>query len=118
MARIRISSEALGVLSEHHWPGNVRELENTIARACALASSQILLPADIPLASAPARTSALGHGLDQVINSAPSQTPLLEWMSKQLAGRILDRADGNMKEAAMNLGVELSELKSILGTGR
>ncbi len=118
MARIRISSEATAALSEHHWPGNVRELENTIARACALASSQILLPADIPLSSAPARTSALAHGLDQIINSAPSEMPLLDWLAKQVAGRLLDRSSGDLKEAAINLGVELSELKSILGNGK
>ena len=49
MARIRLSAEAINTLQCHTWPGNVRELENTIARACALASSNILLPADIPL---------------------------------------------------------------------
>ncbi len=62
MARIRISAEAITTLQSHHWPGNVRELENTIARACALASSQILLPADIPLASAPRKSAAGLHG--------------------------------------------------------
>ncbi len=118
MARIRISGEATAALSEHHWPGNVRELENTIARACALASSQILLPGDIPLASAPTRTSALAHGLDQMINSAPSEMPILDWMAKQVAGRLLDRSGGDLKETALNLGVELSELKSLLGKGK
>ncbi|MEP2774358.1 MAG: sigma-54 dependent transcriptional regulator [Luteolibacter sp.] len=116
MARIRISAEATASLSEHHWPGNVRELENTIARACALASSQILLPADIPLASAPARTSVLAHGLDQVINSAPSDTPLLEWLSKQVVGRVLDRSGGDLKEAAAALGVQLADVKRILAS--
>lgn len=114
MARIRISAEATASLSEHHWPGNVRELENTIARACALSSSQILLPADIPLASTPGRKSALAHGLDQVIDSAPASTPLLVWMSKQIVGRLLDRTDGDLKQTANALGVELAEVKRIL----
>jgi DNA-binding NtrC family response regulator len=114
MARMRISAEASASLGGHHWPGNVRELENTIARACALASSQVLLPADIPLASAPGRTSALAHGLDQVINSAPADAPLMAWLSRQVAGRLLDRSGGDFKEAANALGVETSELKNIL----
>ena len=114
MARIRISPEATSALSEHHWPGNVRELENTIARACALASSQVLLPADIPLATAPTMSSSLALGLDQVINSAPADVPILSWISRQIAGRLLDRSDGNLKKAAQELGVELVELKRIL----
>lgn len=116
MARIRISAEATASLSEHHWPGNVRELENTIARACALASSQILLPADIPLAAAPERTSALAHGLDQVINSAPSNTPMMEWLSRQVVGRLLDRSGGDLKQAAATLGVKLADVKRILAS--
>jgi DNA-binding NtrC family response regulator len=114
MARIRISAEATASLSSHHWPGNVRELENTMARACALASSQILLPADIPLASAPGKASVLAQSLDMLINSAPSDTPMLEWFSKQLVGRLLDRTGGDLKDAAAVLGVELAEIKRIL----
>ena len=116
MARIRISAEASASLCHHHWPGNVRELENTIARACALASSQILLPADIPLSSAPIRTSALANGLDQVINAAPSDTPLMEWISRQVVGRLLDRTGGDLKETARALGVELAAVKRILSS--
>jgi DNA-binding NtrC family response regulator len=114
MARIRISAEASASLSSHHWPGNVRELENTMARACALASSQVLLPADIPLASAPEKSSVLAQSLDHIINTAPSDTPMLEWFSKQLIGRLLDLNGGDLKDAAVVLGVELAEMKRIL----
>ncbi len=116
MARMRISSEATASLCAHHWPGNVRELENTIARACALASSQVLLSADIPLSVAPGKTSALAHGLDQIINAAPAEIPLMNWISRQIAGRLLDRAGGELKEAANALGVEIAELKKILSS--
>ena len=46
---MRLSEEALRVLEAHNWPGNVRELENTIQRACVLATSDVLLPKDLPL---------------------------------------------------------------------
>jgi len=91
-------------------------LENTIARACALASSPVLLSSDIPLATAPGRTSALSHGLDQVINSAPADVPLISWLSRQVAGRLLDRSGGDLKETAIALGVETAELKKILSS--
>ena len=43
---IGISPSALRRLGSHRWPGNVRELENTIARAVALATTQVLGPED------------------------------------------------------------------------
>lgn len=46
---LRLSEEAMEMLQGYHWPGNVRELENTIQRACVLATSRILLPKDLPL---------------------------------------------------------------------
>ncbi|MGL5017655.1 MAG: sigma-54-dependent transcriptional regulator, partial [Luteolibacter sp.] len=95
--------------------GNVRELENTIARACALASSQILLPADIPLASAPRKSPAgFVAALDQLINAAPSGESLLDWLNSEIAGRILERADGDLKEASNTLKLPLPDLRKLL----
>ena len=115
MARIRISAEAITTLQSHHWPGNVRELENTVARACALATSQILLPADIPLASSPRKSPAgFAAAIDQVINDAPSGTDLIAWLSSEIAGRVLDRAGGDLKEASIALNIPLAELRKLL----
>ncbi len=49
MAQISLSGEAIEMLQQQHWQGNVRELENTMARACALADTNLLLPDDIPI---------------------------------------------------------------------
>ncbi len=38
----------------------------------------------------------------------------MAWLSGQVAGRLLDRAGGDVKEAAIALGVEPAELKKIL----
>jgi transcriptional regulator with GAF, ATPase, and Fis domain len=43
-----ISREALALLVNYDWPGNVRELENAIERALVLASSDVILPEDLP----------------------------------------------------------------------
>ena len=115
MARIRISAEATATLQAHNWPGNVRELENTIARACALASSSILLPADIPLASAPRKASVgFTTAMDQLINAAPTDTDLLEWLNSEIAKRILERADGDLKEASKTLNLPIADLRKLL----
>src|SRR5918997_941983 len=44
-----LSESAIDVLKAHTWPGNVRELENAIERACILADSTTLAPADLGL---------------------------------------------------------------------
>jgi DNA-binding NtrC family response regulator len=115
MARIRLSAEAINAMQSHHWPGNVRELENTIARACALASSSILLPADIPLASAPGKSpAAVAAALDQLINHAPAGENPLEWITREVVGRVVERADGDLKDAAVQLNLPVSEIRKLL----
>jgi DNA-binding NtrC family response regulator len=116
MARIRISAEAVAALQAHHWPGNVRELENTIARACALASSSILLPSDIPLASAPGKSQlGIAEALDLLINSAPTGINVIDWLTRETAGRAIERAHGDLKEASIALGLPTTHLKMLLG---
>ena len=116
MARTRLSSEAIATLQEHHWPGNVRELENTIARACALASSQVLLPEDLPLTSAPSKPKAdVKHLISQLLDLAPADGGTLAWLDREIAGRALDLADGNVKQAAAMLGIPATRFKQLLG---
>ncbi len=50
--RHRLSEDAAAHLEAWHWPGNVRELENTLRRACVLATSDVLMQKDIPLGTA------------------------------------------------------------------
>ncbi len=49
LPRLRISAEAVRLMENYPWPGNVRELENTLQRATVLATTDVLLPKDIPL---------------------------------------------------------------------
>jgi DNA-binding NtrC family response regulator len=115
MARIRLSAEAIAALQSHRWPGNVRELENTIARACALASSTVLLPADIPLAAAPgSEKGGVKQALTRLLDSVPAGENAIAWFARELAACSLERHDGDLKEAASELGIGASELRRIL----
>jgi DNA-binding NtrC family response regulator len=116
MARMRLSHEAVAALQAHRWPGNVRELENTIARACALASSEVLLPADIPLAQAPAATRpGLREALDRLLLGAPAGTDVIAWLGRETAERALEHARGEIKDAAAALGIPAAALRRLLG---
>ena len=114
MARILLSQEAIAAMQSHNWPGNVRELENTIARACALASSSVLLPADIPLATSTiASRIKLDDAIDRILNSAPSGN-IINWVISQLAQRAVELSESDLKQTSINLGISQQELKKIL----
>ncbi len=114
MARIKLSGEAISALQAHRWPGNVRELENTIARACALASSNVLLPTDIPLATAPGKSlKSLKTAIDTLLDAMPSYQGH-RWINEEIANRALNRNDGDLKQAATALGLTPAEFRSQL----
>ncbi len=110
MARIRLSGEAISALQEHRWPGNVRELENTIARSCALASSDVLLAEDIPIATPILRSKELEETLNKLIALAPGDTNLLQWLPQRLAQQVLEQNDGDKQRAAQLLNTTTEEL--------
>jgi len=119
MARIRLSAEAVAELQRHRWPGNVRELENTIARACALAHSDFLLPADIPLAVNPSTTKpGLRDAIDRLVTAAPTGINVIDWLNHQIAERTFDRTDGEIKKAADMLGMTGAQFKQLLDSNR
>ena len=116
---MRISDEALEKLCAQPWPGNIRELENTIARACALASSDVLLPDDIVLAESPRRPIVgiiSSNSLQRIISQSPEGENVLNWITVKLAEESVAMAKGDFTEAAENLGLTVVELKASLAS--
>ena len=104
------SDDALRIMSEYAWPGNVRELENSIERACALSSGNVLHIGDLPTqlqefrlqcyrAAAPA---APGERVEPM-PSTPV-TPLAE-LERQAILRTLRELNGDKLMAARLLGI-------------
>ena len=90
--RMQFSAEAIDLLEDHDWPGNVRELENTIQRACVLATGNVLLPRDLPLGRVP----RLGHREGAPV--AKDQPPTIE-----AAARIFLSAAGKLEMGPLAL---------------
>ncbi len=116
MARMRLSGEGVEALQKHDWPGNVRELENTIARACALSTSEILLPEDIPFAKSPfSDDRKISTAFDTLLSIAPEEgTDLLEWVRSEMARLVFEDANGDLKEAARRLGASQVAVRKAL----
>ena len=113
VANMRLSEEAVAKLCAQPWPGNIRELENTIARACALAGSEVLLPDDIVLAEAtrrPAVSTISSAEVQRIMSQAPKGENVLSWMNQRLIDESVSMTD-DLAEAASKLNLSLSEFK-------
>ncbi|HXV86158.1 MAG TPA: sigma-54 dependent transcriptional regulator, partial [Gemmatimonadales bacterium] len=89
---------ALEALLTHPWPGNVRELHHAIERAVLMARGERVSAGDLGL---PRGDGAAALGLENMT---------LEDAERHLIRRALDRAQGNVSEAARALGVSRSAL--------
>ena len=130
LPRLRLSGEAVRLLEGYPWPGNVRELENTIQRACVLASSDILLPKDLPLGNVaplePGRSAggpptAAGpitpeQAIDALLKAAAAnpETQLLPWLEREFTAHAMSVTRGNQVRAAKLLGITRATLRKRL----
>jgi two-component system nitrogen regulation response regulator GlnG len=127
LPRLQLSEEAVRVLEAHSWPGNVRELENTIQRACVLATSDLLTPRDIPFG--PGETSA-ARGEAAAATAAPveqstesaievllkaaqrdPEVQLLPWLEREFTLYAMKATKGNQVRAAKLLGITRATLR-------
>ena len=92
----KISSEAMGRLSQYPWPGNVRELENVIERAIALETSSAILPERLPKEMSSA-TPALSA--DQPLAEGFSLDDHLRAIEADLVRRALEQSEGDRARA-------------------
>jgi DNA-binding NtrC family response regulator len=92
-----LSSDAEARLLAHSWPGNVRELEHVMERAAVLAPGEAI---DVTLL-----------GLDGAAPAASLPDAItLEEAERYLIDRALERASGNVNDAARELGLSRSAL--------
>jgi len=110
-----ITEEALRRLQNHHWPGNVRELENTIERAVALETSQMIQADRLPDAVRRLPPEASRPSL--VIPDGPVDLQgLLAEIEQALICQALERCDGNQTLAARELGLTRPSLRHRIQT--
>jgi DNA-binding NtrC family response regulator len=95
-----ISDAAMRILMDHDWPGNVRELENAIERA--IVSTRTTTLAEDDFAFLADRGGARSF-------RAPDNMHIGE-MEKLMIEATLRRTGGNVKEAAVSLGIDRSTL--------
>jgi transcriptional regulator with PAS, ATPase and Fis domain len=103
---LRLSTGAADALLSYDWPGNVRELERLIERAVALAESDSVELDDLPATLRGDYATALGPALRR-------NDTLRAWTSRY-ARLVLDRSEGNKREACRVLDISYHTLQSYL----
>jgi two-component system response regulator AtoC len=93
------------MLREYDWPGNVRELQNTLTRAAVLARGGVITPEHLGLES---RASVAEKDEEKV----PGDT-LADAERAQLR-LILERTEGNKRQAARILDISRSRLDRLI----
>jgi DNA-binding NtrC family response regulator len=109
----QVGGQALERLERYHWPGNVRELRNVITRAVALAGPdddfQSLPFVLRPTVAAPEATTAKA---DRPFHVAKDE--LINKFEREYLTDLVQRAGGNLSEAARIAGLERKFLYKLL----
>ena len=95
-----ISAAALHQLQHHPWPGNVRELQHAVERALIMSEASVLQPEDFLLAAQERKPEA---GLSLASYN-------LEAVEKQVIQQALRHHQGNVTQAARELGLTRTSL--------
>jgi len=102
---VKITDDAVRVLSAASWPGNVRELENLVERLAIFCTSGEIGVADVESERRVAPTN--GAAADPAESNAAKT---LEDMERQHIVRVLQENAGNKSRAARALGIERKTL--------
>jgi Nif-specific regulatory protein len=98
------SRDAIGRLQTHPWPGNVRELRNLMERLAYLSTEDRIEAEDLAFILSPRGGTPLVKSLDQTLAVA-TQEFQIEYIK-----RSIERANGNVSQAASQLGLHRSNL--------
>ncbi|MBL7852049.1 MAG: sigma-54-dependent Fis family transcriptional regulator [Cyclobacteriaceae bacterium] len=97
----KISEAAMARMNKHPWPGNIRELQHAIERAVILSNSSVLQPEDFTFNVTSGKESEQPLNLDQFN---------LDEVEKLLIRKVLKKYNGNITQAAAELGLTRSSL--------
>jgi DNA-binding NtrC family response regulator len=99
---VKVSDAAMTRMTKHPWPGNIRELQHAIERAVILSNSSVLQPEDFNFNVTPSsKENDQQLSLDQYN---------LDEVEKLLIRKVLKKYNGNITQAAAELGLTRSSL--------
>jgi DNA-binding NtrC family response regulator len=85
-------------LQRYDWPGNIRELQHALERAVILSQGKTLQPKDVFVKS--------NNNADQAMDTGYN----LEEMERNIISQAMKKCNGNITEAAKELGLSRAAL--------
>ena len=110
----QVGGAALERLQRYHWPGNVRELRNVITRAVALAGPDDDFQS-LPFVLRP--TAAAPESVTEIKADRPfheAKDALVARFEREYLNDLVQRAGGNLSQAARTAGLERKFLYKLL----
>lgn len=105
---VSFSKTAIEYFKKYPWPGNIRELKNTVARAKALFTTQVIDRERAKL--------LLDNGEDIMKKDQSTQEPLtLKEIERNVIINLLKKYDGHQSKVAKELDIPRSSLSDRLG---
>ena len=95
------SADAEQRLLNYPWYGNIRELQHTIEKAVILSDGNLLKAENLQLAEVSGQDAPATH--EESKEDTPLQT--LDEMEKNLVKKAIEQCDGNLSQAAAQLGI-------------
>lgn len=95
--KLETDSATLKKLRQYHWPGNIRELENSVERAVIMCDDDVIHPDDFILSA-------------QMNNQQLFQSFNLAEVERHLIQQAIEKHQGNLSQAAKELGLTRSSL--------
>jgi DNA-binding NtrC family response regulator len=107
---IKVSSEAMAILTSYEWPGNVRELRNVILSASAVSDGKFLRPRDFILFSGGSAGASGTRQKAPTLDGLPLAGRTLEQIESTAIRQTMEQCGGNKTKAARALGIAPSTL--------
>jgi DNA-binding NtrC family response regulator len=105
---MRMTPEALELLSRYPWPGNVRQLRNVIESVVIFHQGEEIGPGDLPVEVRESTTLAATGAPEQSVGATPRTMADIE---RQAILETLERTGGHRAKAADLLGIGLRTLQ-------
>lgn len=99
----KISDAAITRMQKHQWPGNVRELQHSLERAVIMSNSSVLQPEDFDFTAS--RKEMKEDNAEIMLDQYN-----LDEVEKILIRKVLSKYNGNITQAAKELGLTRSSL--------
>jgi transcriptional regulator with PAS, ATPase and Fis domain len=109
-----LSQELLDALMANPWEGNIRELENVIIRGILYSEASVITVADAGLAGSRTAFVMRDDAFDETLSYKDAKEKALIEFNKRFLSNHLTECQGNISQAARNMGLERQALQQIM----